>query len=380
MRSDNLAKQLIQLIQSEEIPIGDRLPSMRRLATKFHVSANTVQVALKELEVLRMIERSPRRRPVVSSSSPLLNYPVEKKAKQIAIIVPIQPGPSGMDEWRSPWTSQIIHAMEHALFDSGYTMGLVFASSEGANTPFHARLDMLESSLAGCICFSSPATTLLLEELDRRKLPWVAIGQPAEGCNHNFVAADNFQANRQMGNVFVECGFERVALLVHQLNGFVSAITKATGFFQGYLEKGASTEGIRVVSCPSPDQADSYNIVQKLLTESYRPQAILAQGDYLAIGAMRAIQDAGLRIPEDISVVGTTGLPGSRSTNPPLTVIEQPMIEIGQTAVKLLHEMISEGHPKCPPQWIPCRAVFRESLKIPESVRLSLNIQAGTAG
>ncbi|HWB53585.1 MAG TPA: substrate-binding domain-containing protein, partial [Tepidisphaeraceae bacterium] len=264
---------------------------------------------------------------------------------------------------------------EHSLFDAGYTTGLIFVPRLAeAKGPFSARLDMLESSLAGCICFANPEMSSIVEELDRRKYPWIAIGQPGEPFKSNFVSADNFHASRKVGTIFARCGFTNALLLTHQMSDSPSAVSKATGFFQGYLEQGVSTEGIRVISCPSLDEAGGYTVLQKLLNESYRPQAIYVQADYLAMGAIRAIQEAGLRVPDDVSVVGSTGLVRARSFNPPLTVIEQPMVELGQTAVQLLHEMISEGILKCAPRWIQCRLRLRESLKVSDSIKSELQI------
>jgi LacI family transcriptional regulator len=367
-----VAKKLIDLIDSGSVAVGEALPPTRALASQFGVSLNTVQVALRELETLRMIDCSPRQRSVVKSASPIVEQPVRAETRQVAIIAAV-PADRVMQNSHAPWTSQIIHAMEQALFEAGYAAGLVSVPlEEVSEATIAARLDMFGSSLVGALCFPNPILPPFTDELERRGLPWIALNRPSPDYNHNFVMADHHKAGRRVGRIFVECGFERVVLLGRDMTGS-SDLEKTVGFFQGYLESGASPQGIMPIACGGTEEADSYYVVQELLKgERPRPQAIFATGDYLAMGAIRAIQEAGLRVPDDISVLGATGLPASRIFRPPLSVVVQPTMEIGRNAAQLLHEMIDEGIFKCNPRRIPCRLILRESVKLPEALRRRL--------
>jgi LacI family transcriptional regulator len=92
--------------------------------------------------------------------------------------------------------------------------------------------------------------------------------------------------------------------------------------------------------------AGGYQAMQNLLRSSPRPTAMLAADDVLAIGAMRAIADANIRIPEDMSVTGFDGLDLARYVCPALTTIRQPVEEMSALALKLLIEVIDGGTPK----------------------------------
>jgi DNA-binding LacI/PurR family transcriptional regulator len=88
--------------------------------------------------------------------------------------------------------------------------------------------------------------------------------------------------------------------------------------------------------------ASGAQVMGKLLKLSELPDAVFAVCDAAAYGAMQTIQDKSLRIPEDISVVGFTNEPHSAIVEPPLTTISQPSYEIGQTAARLLIDLITQ--------------------------------------
>ena len=95
-----------------------------------------------------------------------------------------------------------------------------------------------------------------------------------------------------------------------------------------------------------------YERTRELLALPEPPTAIFAANDLSAYGVMDAVRDAGLRIPEHISVIGFDDIPGSRSTNPPLTTVRQPLHDMGRAATRMLFELISD----------PKRAVERSEL------------------
>ncbi|MBA3716683.1 MAG: LacI family DNA-binding transcriptional regulator [Actinobacteria bacterium] len=97
-----------------------------------------------------------------------------------------------------------------------------------------------------------------------------------------------------------------------------------------------------------------------LLRLDPRPTGIICSNDLMAIGVLRAAADAGIRVPDDLSVVGFDGIEAASWTNPPLTTIEQPIAEIAQTAVDTLRTLIE--HPKALPN-----SYFRPYLRVRSS-------------
>ncbi len=104
-----------------------------------------------------------------------------------------------------------------------------------------------------------------------------------------------------------------------------------------------------------------YQAAMRLLQLDKPPTAIFAVDDTLAYGAMRAIKELNLRIPEDVAIAGNTNLQFSELVDPPLTTVTAPAYEIGACAIDILNKLI-QGEPLRPKQRIfPTKLVIRES-------------------
>jgi LacI family transcriptional regulator len=85
-------------------------------------------------------------------------------------------------------------------------------------------------------------------------------------------------------------------------------------------------------------ETGGFYAAQRLIGQ--KPDAIFAASDNLAIGVMRALQDAGVRIPEDVAVIGFDDIPAAARTNPPLTTVRQPIPLVGATAAETLIDRV----------------------------------------
>jgi DNA-binding LacI/PurR family transcriptional regulator len=106
---------------------------------------------------------------------------------------------------------------------------------------------------------------------------------------------------------------------------------------------------------------DAYLATQLLLARDPRPTALMGVTDTIAIGAMGAIEAAGLRIPDDISVVGFDDIPFAATMHPPLTTVAQPAYELGRAAARTLFDLIDRGPQaaEAPRVWMDCAFVVR---------------------
>jgi LacI family transcriptional regulator len=102
-----------------------------------------------------------------------------------------------------------------------------------------------------------------------------------------------------------------------------------------------------------------YSAMVRLL--KYKPDAVFVASDTMAYGAMRALREANVRIPNDVAIVGFDDIPTSAKTDPPLTTIRQPVVQMGSKAVDLLIDAIESG--TRPPQkvFVDTELVVRES-------------------
>lgn len=376
-RSRSIAQAITRSIEQGEVPVGSFLPPARTLASQFGVSLNTVQVALRELETRQMIESIPRRGSVVKMSVP----PTSESARpisQIGVIVPW-----GDYQQQNTWAMRILHAAEQVLFDANASLLLlpfIESVSEFRET-IVARVDRLRENLHGVLVFGSPRIEPILRELEDRAVPWVSIGPPTGNISYNFVASDYIAGGRLVGRCFGKLGYERVAILTDDVAFDPASLEKITGFFQGCLELHVPTHGIDVITCADwrgSDwyERDGYTAVKALIEQGKVPQGIFAAGDNLAIGAMQALAEAGIKVPDEVGVVGSTGVVSGERCSPKLTVVAQRMEEMGCEATRMLMEMSREGIRRMVGRRIRGRFIVRESLPITNELKEELETYA----
>jgi len=106
-----------------------------------------------------------------------------------------------------------------------------------------------------------------------------------------------------------------------------------------------------------------YEAMQKLLKIEDRPTAIFCQGDEIAIGAMKAIKEAGLKVPDDFSIVGFDDIEISQYLNPALTTIRQQKEEMGIEAADMIIKLINHKEEKVEPEVIKTKLIERSTTK-----------------
>ncbi|MFE6996640.1 LacI family DNA-binding transcriptional regulator [Microbacterium sp. NPDC057659] len=148
------------------------------------------------------------------------------------------------------------------------------------------------------------------------------------------ISATNFQGAFDATSHLLSLGHRRVAAItgpLHQDN----AIARFAGFQAAMLQAGQQVDPA-LVDRSGYGITNGYDATRAMLDGGTRPTAIFAASDDSALGAIRAIREHGLHVPEDISVIGFDDLPHSQWTDPPLTTIRQPLAQMGDVAVELL--------------------------------------------
>lgn len=367
--SQQLAEQIRRHIEQGDWAAGDSMPSMRKLAARYRVSLATVQKAMQELDGREIIKLLPRQGGIVQTVPTAAN---SRPKNQIGIVFGLDPSVH-IPLW---WTHQIIHHAQLALSESGFVLTLF---NFMVNKPDHLRqvLDQMSGmmdSLAGMIIFTDDRIGELVNVFDRSDLPWMSVNPVDLQTAHNFVMADQISAGRLVGRCFAKLGYERVAIISDGLVN-LSPLEKVTGIYQGYLMEGASTNGIDHVRTPNMETEAGYDAMRQYLSSHKPPQGIFSIADTLAVGAMRACQEIGLRVPEDLGVVGSTGIPSSMlQSDPPLTELRQPVEGVGRQLASCLLEMIRGGVRRISGRRVPSPLILKKSLALPDSICKELGI------
>jgi len=371
---DQLRAALTRELSSGRWPVGATLPSTRELARQYEASFNAVLQALHQLQDDGLVELRPRSGVIVRNTKP----PKQRTSQRtfVGVLGSVTPR-TEPGQW---WGSMIYHAVHEEVTRAGYDTLLLGHSLPDGSIDHATLLSKLESrkeEMAGLIIsFTDPDIDKILVELDRMEIPWVTANQTSETCFQNFVSADNVRDSRRVGQLFSCLGITNSLVLHNGMEVAGSTVEKVNGFVNGYMVEGQPLDGIKLLDCGGVDRSLGYRQVQQFLTDNpkYRPQGIFAIGDHLALGAIDACQALGLSVPNDVKVVGTTGLEISEHATPPLTVLAQPMDEIGRELVRLLMEMSREEVSRMTGRRIPCKFIPRASLQAPQELLAELGL------
>ncbi len=158
------------------------------------------------------------------------------------------------------------------------------------------------------------------------------------------VTADNFTAGLIMTKYLIELGHRRIAALPGP-SKYSSLRDRLRGHLVALMEHGIPIDPALQPAPISGEPRKGYRQMRQLLELSQPPTAVFAVSDKSAFGAMEAIKEAGLRIPDDISITGIDDVHESANASPPLTTYHVPKHKLGEIAVGLMHNLLTSDMP-----------------------------------
>lgn len=198
-----------------------------------------------------------------------------------------------------------------------------------------------------------------IRKLRARNVPFVFINKFLDQADLNAVGVDNFQAVTLAVEHLALGGRKRIALMNGNLTS-VDGMERSVAFRHALAELNTPFDPA-LVACGMWYDTQAYNEMHRLLKLPNPPDAVFCANDSMAMGAVQAIRQRGLRVPEDVAVVGFDDLEAGRYFDPPLTTIRPPLFEVGVRAFELLMQILKD--PKQPAQQIalPSKLVIRKS-------------------
>ncbi len=196
----------------------------------------------------------------------------------------------------------------------------------------------------------------LVDRLLKAQMPFVQIGRPIDDAPIHFVDADNFEGGKMATQHLIELGCKRIGQVATAKNP--AGEDRDRGYRATLLEHHIAIDEDLIVQGDF-SESQAYRVTRDLLEQ--KPDGIFVQSDWMAIGVIRAIQEAGLDIPGDIAIVGFDDLPIATRDKPHLTTIRQPIEETGRAAVETLLDVIK--NPNIAPQSreLPVELVIRDT-------------------
>ena len=270
----------------------------------------------------------------------------------------------------NPFAAELTRGVREVLEQHGYSL-FICISEHKAKEDVQAFDSLADHRADGIIVATraSKSGNERLAELIDSGIPVSLIGRDFRHAEADLVMADNLKGGYEATHHLIDLGHKRI--------GFIGvSLTEGLRLkrFQGYLEamheQGLQVEERLIVGGRNgAEQMPGYSTEEmgydgmvKLLQLKRRPTAVFARNDYTAVGALNAIKRAGLRIPEDIAIIGYDDIPLASHTSPTLTTVRQPTREQGRTAAEfLLRRIAGDREQPRAEKTFDCELVVRES-------------------
>lgn len=219
-----------------------------------------------------------------------------------------------------------------------------------------------EENIDGIILINTHDRDEGLKRLIEKKFPVVVIGK-ITGERVVQIDIDNFKSAKEAVEYLIKLGHRRIAVITHAATIYCASRDRLDGYLRAMQDAGIGIDE-QLIKIGNFTEESGYQAMNELLRMDKRPTAIFAGNDVIAYGAIKAIRDMGLKIPEDVSIVGFDDDYLSRYLNPPLTTVAVPAEGLGSEAATLLMNMIEKNEFMEPLRRIlPSHFFIRESCK-----------------
>ena len=263
-----------------------------------------------------------------------------------------------MTDITNPFFTLIARGVEDTASNAGYTV--IFCNTDESEAEEKKYLNILvQKQVDGILLVPACSNPQSLKFLRSNEIPFVLIDRRVPGTRSDLVRSDSEQGAYNLTRYLIELGHKRIVTITGPREVSTS-LDRASGYQRAMQEAGLAD--MIQVYYGSFTQDSGYELTGKALTLHPRPTAFFGGNNFISIGIFKALRDASLTVPEDISVVGFDDLPASLLINPFLTVATQPAYQMGSQATDLLLKRIAGQLPKTSQEVVlPIEMIVRRS-------------------
>jgi DNA-binding LacI/PurR family transcriptional regulator len=315
--------------------------TIKDIAKALGLSTSTVSRALRD-----SYEISPETKKLVLEYAEKNNYhpnPIalslkERRSRSIGVIV---------CEIANSYFSQVINGIESIAYNNGYNV-IIAQSRESFDREIMNLQYLTSRSIDGLIISISTETKdfSYFKELHQKGLPIVFFDRIVDVIETHKVIADNYKGAYDATVHLINNGYRRIATLSNpellsitkeRLAGYRAALTDNSIEVNEELIKYCQHGGMIV--------SEVEDVVKELFKLKQKPDAIFASADKLTTGCLRILKAKGLKVPDDIGLIGFSNTDLTELLDPPLSIIKQPAFEMGEVATNLLLQLIESKRP-----------------------------------
>ncbi|RYE48243.1 MAG: GntR family transcriptional regulator [Hyphomicrobiales bacterium] len=333
-KTGTLVGLLLERIESGEYPAGEAVPSERQLGEELGLSRTTIRRAIDDLVQRGRLQRQPGRGTYVTGGI----APAETVAgaqRIVSVIIPT---------FSNPYYGEMVNGIEKEA--RRYNLRVMVGQSEYSTASESSQVGHSAADPTVCGALVVPnsveQSSSGVQQFLAAGKPLVYIGRWPKGANCDGVCVDYRMAAQQAVEHLIGLGHQRIA--------YVEGLPHLPGFspYDGYAdvlrERKLAIKPELVRSYDLPSEAAGQQSVADLVSSGAKFTAIFARNDVTAMGVIQGLRQAGLRVPQDVSVVSIANSLWSRSLDPPLTSVNPHPGAVGQLAMRMLCDRLEGAY------------------------------------
>lgn len=330
--------------------MDENKPTLKEIAQNTGFSISTISRALTNPSMVKVSTRRKIEKAIIDVQK---NY-VEKRTGMVAFIVP---------DVTNPFFPSMLAGINNISAFTDFTM-LLCSSDGNPKNEDKILQKLLNTGIDGIIFITSGKATQYTEQLVKDNvIPIVFLDRDPGIEGVNIVSTGNHDGMYQATRYLITLGHKRILYL----GGRPNASTN-TERFEGFSQAMHEAYGDASLSSIYADYNlnKAYTAINNMIkTDSFNYSAICSANDLMALGAIKALNEAHIRVPEDVSVIGYDDIPLADYSG--LTTIKQPFVEMGQNAMYQLNSLINDYRAPAKHIYLPTNIVFRSTCAINKS-------------
>lgn len=313
-------------------------PTIKDVAKKANVSIATVSRVLNHLpgysdrtkaKVYKAIEE------IGYQPNAIARGLINKKTHTIGVMFPTV---------SSLFSSEILRGVEDLAQNNGYSVMVCNTDSDGKRTLKYLQV-LREKQVDGLIFSSEVLKEEYYQTLQQMQIPYVLVSTECRYDNVPYIKVDDFQAAYDAVEYLIGFGHRKIALLSGTKHDTIAGLPRIEGYKKALEHHGIPVNDAYIVYGDFLFEV-GYNAMEELLAKAPDITAIFAASDEMAIAAISVAAKHGIKVPDELSIIGYDDLKLARMSVPPLTTVRQPLYDMGNLACQKLIRMITTEEPE----------------------------------
>jgi LacI family transcriptional regulator len=277
---------------------------------------------------------------------------ISKKSHSIAALIP---------DIRNPFYSGVIRGMEDAAKKLGYSL-LICNTDRNQKHLISYFENFYEKQIDGILFVSDTVYPDYYDAMQRFKFPVVLVCTHALEYDLSSVKIDDEQATYEAVSYLIQSGHRKLGMICFTLMDSINGAPRYQGFKRALREHNLA-ECSRNVEFAENWYEEAYDATARLMEKHPDVTAIFTTSDEFALGTISYLNDHGISVPGQVSVIGFDDIRFAHMTIPKLTTVAQPVYDIGFKSVSMLDDQIRNGLPTVIREILPYKLIIRESTR-----------------